>query len=229
MYDDDKAKLIAECDTLRAELAEEKEQSRSWRDNAVLANDRLAEEMNERMLATARAEKAEAELAAAKEQRGQLEALIIDAHFMVFGARQYAYVDPKSACALLVADITITQHEREKAEAENAELKVHVERMRGALECIPVDLINAIENGEKVRLFMSTDSCKLIGTALAATPAQSLAKLRADTLLEARSKLMPDVLGMGDYYAGMEAGIRSSMDTLQSMAERLEQENDNAK
>ena len=70
----------------------------------------------------------------------------------------------------------------DKAEAENAALKAHVERLREALECIPVDLINAIEYGEKLRLFLSTDSCKLIGTAIAATPEQSLAKLRAEAL-----------------------------------------------
>lgn len=73
----------------------------------------------------------------------------------------------------------------EKAEAEATALKAHVERLRGALECIPVDLINAIENGEKVRLFLGTESCRLIGSALAATPAQSLAAVKAEVLLDA--------------------------------------------
>lgn len=55
----------------------------------------------------------EAKWNTAREQRNQLEALIVDAHFRAFGARHYAYVDPRSACDLLVADIAATQHERD--------------------------------------------------------------------------------------------------------------------
>lgn len=102
-------------------------------------------------------------------------------------------MNEKAALRAELADVRNTlrqerlahQERAEKAEAENAALKAHVERLRVALECIPVDLINAIEYGEKLRLFLSTDSCKLIGTALAATPEQSLAKLRAEMLRDA--------------------------------------------
>ena len=123
-----------------------------------------------------------AELAAAKEQSWQLEALIVDAHFRAFGARHYAYVDPKSACDLLVADIAATQHERDKAEAENDALKAHVERLRGAINtaiaCLPTEGLYGNRIGlPAVRAQLST--------ALTATPAQSLAKLRAETLREA--------------------------------------------
>lgn len=61
--------------------------------------------------------------------------------------------------------------------------------LRAALECIPVDLINAIENGEKVRIFLSTESCKLIGNALTATPAQNLAHVRAAALREVLERI----------------------------------------
>ena len=54
--------------------------------------------------------------------------------------------------------------ERDQLAADNA-------RLREALECVPVDLIHAIENGDTgANVFLSAGSCKLIGEALAATP-----------------------------------------------------------
>ena len=53
--------------------------------------------------------------------------------------------------------------ERKAAVTQNAAL-------RAALETIPVDLINAIENGEApAKIFLSVESCKLIADALALT------------------------------------------------------------
>ena len=44
-------------------------------------------------------------------------------------------------------------------------------RLHAALETIPVDLINAIENGEApAKIFLSAGSCKMIAAALADTP-----------------------------------------------------------
>lgn len=60
----------------------------------------------------------EAIAAAAQKSRGELESLITDAHFKAFGSRQYAYVDCRSACDLLVAEIAATQHERDSAIAK---------------------------------------------------------------------------------------------------------------
>jgi hypothetical protein len=69
--------------------------------------------------------------------------------------------------------------------AERDQLAAHVERLVGALECVPVDLIHAIENGDTgANVFLSAGSCKLIGDALAATPAQSLAAHDAALLRE---------------------------------------------
>ncbi len=127
------------------------------------------------------------ELAAAKEQRWQLESLIVDAHFRAFGARHYAYVDPKSACDLLVADIAATQHEREKSEAENAALKAHVERLRVA----------ASDYYQRYMLDEAADEehcvcgkpqhlrARAVGEAILETPAQSLAAVKAEVLLDA--------------------------------------------
>ena len=70
----------------------------------------------------------------------------------------------------------------EELRMERDALAARLAELEGALECVPVDLINAIENGEKVRIFLSTESCKLIGAALASTPAQSLAKVQAEAL-----------------------------------------------
>lgn len=122
------------------------------------------------------------ELAAAKEQRWQLESLIVDAHFRAFGARHYAYVDPKSACDLLVADIAATQHEREKAEAENAALKAHVERLRGAFKRI----MTTDENGNSMNW---PEIDEMVRPLLAATPAQSLAACKAEALSAMAQKL----------------------------------------
>jgi len=50
---------------------------------------------------------------------------------------------------------------------ETADLQKEVARLREALECIPVDFINAIENGEApVKIFLSLETCKLIQAAL---------------------------------------------------------------
>jgi len=90
-----------------------------------------------------------------------------------------------------------------------------VAELEGALECIPVDLINAIENGEKVRIFLSTESCKLIGSALARTPAQALAKVQAAALRDAADEIKQDDGVVGQCSAYM---------ALTLMADRLEAE-----
>jgi len=153
------------------------------------------------------------ELAAAKEQRWQLESLIVDAHFRAFGARHYAYVDPKSACDLLVADIAATQHEREKAEAENAALKAHVERLRGAIA--------------DMRERTNHPICISV---LSATPAQSLSKLRAETLLRFRDHVRNIHSATNEVSSECwNAALKAIIGEAETMAERMEEENDNAK
>lgn len=77
--------------------------------------------------------------------------------------------------------------------AERDALRAHVERLRGVLECIPVDLANAIEDGDApVKLFLSLGMCKLIGESLAVTPAQSLAEVKAAALREVAKLMDPD-------------------------------------
>jgi len=173
--------------------------------------------------ATARAEKAEAELKAANERAEKAEVERADA-LRCSGenakAWQEAVCDEAVKRTHLLKEIGLTEQQRDALAARVAELE-------GALECIPVDLINAIENGEKVRIFLSTESCKLIGVALVRTPTQSLAKVQAAAIREAKTALNSNVLGNGDYYAGMEAGIESAKNTLEEMAERLESEAEN--
>ena len=163
---------------------------------------------------TARADKAEAENAALKERVELLQATIdsVDKD----SERDHEELLKFLRSSLGKKDVHGPYDGVSQLVARNAALKAHVERLREELTW----QLESIENS------FYHDECagERISDVLAATPEQSLAKLRAETLREAQSKLMPDVFGMGDYYAGMEAGIRSTMDTLQSMADRLEKE-----
>lgn len=64
-----------------------------------------------------------AEVERLRGERGSLETLIVDAHFRAFGSRHYAYVDPRSACDLLVAATSDEHDRRIKAEALRATAK----------------------------------------------------------------------------------------------------------
>jgi hypothetical protein len=62
----------------------------------------------------------------------------------------------------------------------------------------------------------------LAEAALAATPAHNLVTVKAAALREAARILNSNVIGDGDYYSGMEAGIESAKNTLEAMADDLE-------
>jgi hypothetical protein len=113
-------------------------------------------------------------------------------------------------------------------EAVTAPLKAHVERMRAALECIPVDLVNAIEDGTApVKLFLSLGTCKLIGESLAATPAQSLAAVKAAALREVanliRQTTPEPVDGVPESF-GAHQGRMYAIEQIESDADRIEKE-----
>ncbi len=106
------------------------------------------------------------------------------------------------------------------AEAEAASLRAHVERMRRAFKRI----MTTDENGNSMNW---PEIDEMVRPILAATPAQSLAACKAEALREAKAAINPNVLGNGDYYAGMQAGIESACDTLEEMAQCLEKEAEN--
>lgn len=121
-----------------------------------------------------------AELAAAKERAKALETAVFDAHFRAFASRHYEYVGPGTTLDLLVADIGATQHER-------TALAAHVERLERALDPIArayrvsmEPFAPGIDEADGAHHWMphgwpSVADFKDANTALAATPAQSLA------------------------------------------------------
>ena len=126
--------------------------------------------------------------------RNTLDGYITDAHYRAFGSRHYAYVDPQSACDLLVADITATQHERdlataraEAAERERDEAQAHSDDLRGALGVV---LRSAFPH--PVEHPTMTEAWKVGEAAIARTPAESLGRLKAGVYREAAQRILDD-------------------------------------
>lgn len=119
----------------------------------------------------------------------------------------------------------------ELAEAHDT-LAARVAEMEGALEaasrllCKQYFRLASGEIGpEKAVTLQALKSIgMIIDFALVRTPAQSLARVKAAAVREAATALNSNVLGNGDYYAGMEAGIESAKNTFEDIADRLEAE-----
>jgi len=161
-----------------------------------------------------------ASLAAAEERAGMLETLIVDAHFRAFGQRRYAYVDPRSACDLLVADITTTQAERDAAIAQRDDLAATVAGLRGAIETL---LDSAVPH--PVEHPTMTAAWKVGEQALAASPAEHAGRIQAAALREAANLIRqttPDGRSASNYDRGKFDGRVYAIEQLESEADRLE-------
>jgi len=123
-------------------------------------------------------------------KRDWLESLIVDAHYRAFGQRHYAYVDPRTACDLLVADITTTQWERDEAQALVGELRGKLESARAA------HAEWAKHTGQ-----IDSEAYRIITAALTTTGPQALGRLRAEVLLEAANKYEASHIEHGDEHA----------------------------
>jgi hypothetical protein len=121
-----------------------------------------------------------------------------------------AYPEIAEEIRTLRQQIGMIREYNEALRQERDTIRAEAARLREALECVPVDLIHAIENGDTgANVFLSTGSCKLIGAALNSTPATAqwlaardaeMKRIGAAEWLEANNDRL-DVLNRADVAA----------------------------
>jgi len=119
------------------------------------------------------------------------------------------------------AVISRLRYEKGVAEAEAAELRAHVERLR-------VDFARIMTTDENGNSMTWPQIDEMVRPLLAATPAQSLAACKADTLREIANLIQQTTPGRtsqyDDYGSGKEDGRHYAIEQIESEAERLQEE-----
>ncbi len=233
---------VAESAIKRTQLMAEIGLTEQQRDAAIAERDQLRAE-NERLRfaaadrecdvtnLTAERDQLRAEVDKVKEQRAYWESAAVEMR----GYKEAAERERDEAWKMAHSVRETLQDVRNQRDAAQA----HAEDLRGALECLITaaecirhwhdtgkDNEGMIVSSEKVReLWVETEKARAIS---ARTPAQSLARVKAAVLREFAKSREVEVVGSGEWYAGIEAERIATVGDMRDTADRLEKESTNA-